>query len=55
MEPVIEGLSLILLDPYNIMLIFVSVLIGVLVGTYSSIYIAAPTLLFLEERYGNAK
>ena len=33
----------------------VAMLIGVLVGTYSSIYIAAPTLLFLEERYGSAK
>ncbi len=32
MEPVIEGLSLILLDPFNIMLIFGSVLIGVMVG-----------------------
>ncbi|MDJ0787867.1 MAG: protein translocase subunit SecF [Myxococcota bacterium] len=26
--------------------------IGVLVGTYSSIYVAAPTLLFLESRFG---
>jgi putative tricarboxylic transport membrane protein len=32
MEPVIEGLSLILLDPFNILLIFGSVLIGVTVG-----------------------
>jgi putative tricarboxylic transport membrane protein len=32
MEPVIEGLSLILLDPFNILLIFGSVLIGVMVG-----------------------
>jgi len=32
MEPVIEGLSLVFLDPYNIMLIFGSVLIGVVVG-----------------------
>jgi len=32
MEPVIEGLSLIFLDPYNILLIFGSVLIGVVVG-----------------------
>ena len=32
MEPVIEGLGLILLDPFNIMLIFGSVLIGVMVG-----------------------
>ena len=26
--------------------------IGVLIGTYSSIFIAAPTLLWLETRYG---
>ena len=30
-----------------------TMLIGVLVGTYSSIFIASPLLLFLEERYGN--
>jgi len=30
----------------------VAMLIGVVVGTYSSVYIAAPTLLFLEQRYG---
>ena len=29
-----------------------AMLIGVVVGTYSSIYIAAPTLMLLEERYG---
>jgi preprotein translocase subunit SecF len=27
-------------------------LIGIVVGTYSSIFIAAPILLFLEQRYG---
>ena len=27
--------------------------IGIVVGTYSSIYIAAPLLLWLEERYGD--
>jgi preprotein translocase subunit SecF len=27
-------------------------LIGVVVGTYSSIFIASPLLLFLEKRYG---
>jgi preprotein translocase SecF subunit len=27
--------------------------IGILVGTYSSVYVAAPTLLWLERRYGN--
>jgi preprotein translocase subunit SecF len=30
----------------------VAMLIGVVVGTYSSVYIAAPTLLLLERRYG---
>jgi preprotein translocase subunit SecF len=29
--------------------------IGILVGTYSSVFIAAPTLLWLETRYGDAK
>jgi preprotein translocase subunit SecF len=31
-----------------------AMLIGVLVGTYSSIFIASPLLLFLERRYGDA-
>ena len=31
-----------------------AMLIGVLVGTYSSIFIASPLLLFLETRYGDA-
>jgi preprotein translocase subunit SecF len=31
-----------------------AMLIGVLVGTYSSIFIASPLLLFLEGRYGDA-
>jgi len=30
-----------------------TMLIGVLVGTYSSIFIASPVLLFLERRYGS--
>ncbi|MAG30786.1 MAG: protein translocase subunit SecF [Deltaproteobacteria bacterium] len=30
-----------------------AMLIGVLVGTYSSIFIASPLLLFLEQRYGS--
>lgn len=30
-----------------------TMLIGVFVGTYSSIFIASPLLLFLEERYGD--
>jgi preprotein translocase subunit SecF len=32
-----------------------AMVIGIVVGTYSSIYIAAPTLLVLEERWGAAK
>jgi hypothetical protein len=28
--------------------------IGILVGTYSSIYIASPSLLWLETRFGDA-
>ena len=31
-----------------------AMVIGVLVGTYSSVYIAAPTLMLLEERFGEA-
>jgi len=31
-----------------------AMLIGVFVGTYSSVFIAAPILLFLERRYGQA-
>jgi preprotein translocase subunit SecF len=30
----------------------IAMLIGVVVGTYSSVYIAAPTLLLLEQRFG---
>ena len=33
----------------------VAMLIGVVVGTYSSVYIAAPTLLALEQRFGEGK
>ena len=29
--------------------------IGIVVGTYSSVFIAAPTLLWLERRYGGAE
>jgi preprotein translocase subunit SecF len=32
----------------------VAMTIGILVGTYSSIYIAAPTLLLLERQFGGA-
>jgi hypothetical protein len=30
----------------------IAMAIGIVVGTYSSIFIAAPTLLFLENRFG---
>ena len=29
-----------------------AMILGVLVGTYSSVYIASPTLLLLEQRFG---
>jgi preprotein translocase subunit SecF len=32
-----------------------TMLIGIVVGTYSSIFIASPILLYLERRYGNPK
>ncbi len=32
-----------------------AMVIGILVGTYSSIYVASPTLLLLERRFGGAK
>ena len=32
-----------------------AMLIGVVVGTYSSVFIASPLLLFLEQRYGDAR
>ena len=31
----------------------IAMVIGVFVGTYSSVFIAAPTLLFLETRLGD--
>jgi preprotein translocase SecF subunit len=33
----------------------IAMVIGIVVGTYSSIYIAAPTLLWLERRYGSSE
>jgi preprotein translocase subunit SecF len=29
-------------------------LIGVVAGTYSTVYIAAPVMIWLEERFGSA-
>ena len=34
------------------LLLLLAMAIGIFVGTYSSIFIAAPTLLFLENRLG---
>jgi preprotein translocase subunit SecF len=33
----------------------IAMAIGIIVGTYSSMFIAAPTLLFLENRFGSAE
>ncbi len=33
----------------------IAMAIGIVVGTYSSVFIAAPTLLFLETRFGDAE
>ena len=54
MEPVIEGLSLILLDPFNIMLIFGSVLIGVMVSLVRVVNPAYPEGMMLAILFGNA-
>jgi hypothetical protein len=32
----------------------IAMAIGIVVGTYSSVFIASPTLLFLERRFGGA-
>lgn len=45
-------LSLLLLGGEVIFPFSFTMLIGIVVGTYSSIFIAAPILLFLERRYG---
>ena len=33
----------------------IAMLIGIVVGTYSSVFIPAPTLLFLETRFGETE
>jgi predicted RND superfamily exporter protein len=33
----------------------IAMAIGIVVGTYSSVFIAAPTLLFLESRFGGTE
>jgi preprotein translocase SecF subunit len=45
-------LSLLFLGGEVIRPFAIAMVIGILVGTYSSIFIAAPTLLFLENRLG---
>ena len=47
-------LSLLVLGGEVIRPFAIAMTIGILVGTYSSIYIAAPTLLVLEQRAANA-
>jgi preprotein translocase SecF subunit len=47
-------LSLLFLGGEVIRPFAVAMSIGIVVGTYSSIFIAAPTLLWLETRYGSA-
>ena len=47
-------LSLLLLGGEVIRPFAIAMSIGIVVGTYSSIFIAAPTLLWLETRYGSA-
>ena len=50
----IAVLSLLFLGGPVIRSFAVAMTIGIVVGTYSSIYIAAPTLLLLERRFGGA-
>jgi preprotein translocase subunit SecF len=50
----IAVLALLFLGGRTIFPFSFAMLIGCLVGAYSSIYIAAPITLFLERRYGNA-
>jgi preprotein translocase SecF subunit len=47
-------LSLLILGGEVIRPFALAMAIGIVVGTYSSIYIAAPVLLFLERRFGEA-
>ena len=48
----IAVLSLLFLGGEVIRPFALAMAIGIVVGTYSSIYVAAPTLLFLEKRFG---
>ena len=49
------ALSLLFLGGEVIRPFAIAMSIGVVVGTYSSVFIAAPTLLFLETRYGGGE
>ncbi len=48
-------LALLLLGGEVIRPFAIAMAIGIVVGTYSSVFIAAPTLLFLETRFGDAE
>jgi preprotein translocase subunit SecF len=48
-------LSLLVLGGEVIRPFALAMAIGIVVGTYSSIYVAAPTLLLLERRFGPAR
>lgn len=52
---VLAVLALLLLGGEVIFPFSFTMLIGIVVGTYSSIFIASPILLFLERRYGDRK
>lgn len=52
---VLAVLALLLLGGEVIFPFSFTMLIGIVVGTYSSIFIASPLLLFLERRYGDRK
>jgi preprotein translocase subunit SecF len=45
-------LALLVLGGETLFPFALAMVIGIVVGTYSSVFIAAPTLLFLENRYG---
>ena len=49
---VVVVLALLLLGGEVIRPFAIAMTIGIVVGTYSSVFIAAPTLLWLEQRYG---
>jgi len=48
-------LALLLVGPVTIRDFAIVLILGVLIGTYSSIFVASPALLEIEERYGKEK